>query len=150
MYYVRSMKTPDETSVMGETNMGRYRNPRYAPEFLERKLSPTAIVAPAPLVFVPTAAPDPADTMDDSSNAAAADPGPDDPMIAAADAVTSFDDGSDPSDDGSDSSDDGSDGGADSASCASSASGDGDGWGPDGEPPFVPLAYEPAGPAVAY
>jgi hypothetical protein len=139
MYYVRWMKTPDETSVMGETNMGRYRNPRYAPEFLERKLSPTAFVAPAPMVFVPTAAPDPADTADDGSDAAAADSSPDDPSSAASGASFSFDGGSGSPDDGSG-----------SGSCARSTSGDGDGWGPDGEPPFVAFAYEPAGPAVAY
>jgi hypothetical protein len=29
--------------------MGRFRNPRYAPEFLERKLSPSAMIATVPV-----------------------------------------------------------------------------------------------------
>jgi hypothetical protein len=122
---------------MGETNMGRYRNPRYAPEFLERKLSPTAFVAPAPLVFVPTAAPVPADTNNDTPDASATDFTPDASMFVATNAASVFPDG-------------GSGSGGGGSGSGSSSSGDGDGWGPDGEPPFLPPAYLRSGPAVAY
>jgi hypothetical protein len=128
---------------MGETNMGRYRNPRYAPEFLERKLSPTAIVAPAPMVFVPTAAPDPADTSTYGSGDSAADSSPDDLMMAASFDGNFFGGGPGSGDGGAG---DGSGGGSGDGS----GDGDGDGWGPDGEPPFLPPAYMRSGPAVAY
>src|SRR4051812_30388713 len=102
--------------------MGRYRNPRYAPEFLERKLSPSGVMAPAPMVFVTDAAPASSDTMDDGSDAGAADLGSDGPMLFAS-SDSSFDGGSDPGD-GSDSGDDGSNDGSGDGSSDGSDDGD--------------------------
>jgi len=39
--------------------MGRIRNPRYAPEFLERRLSPSSFVASRPAAYSVTTTTDP-------------------------------------------------------------------------------------------
>ena len=47
--------------------MRQFRNPRYAPESLERKLSPSAYFAPAPAEYFIAPAPAPAPAPDESS-----------------------------------------------------------------------------------
>ena len=54
--------------------MRRHRNPRYAPEYLEKKLSPTGLVAPLTAIVIPFLA-----SFDDPEPLP--EPGPGDPPL---------------------------------------------------------------------
>src|SRR5947209_9845477 len=90
--------------------MGRYRNPRYAPESLERKLSPSTIAGPTPAAAYAPDGTSASTTSQDDPPAYAA-PG-DDPTSTAdynppADAPPGYDPDGDGDDDSGDLSDDG-------------------------------------------